>query len=87
MAAENFDLVLFLGDYIYEYTVPDIRAARIVRKHDGPTATDLVSYRNRYALYRTDPDLQALHASAPCLSDSGTTTRSKTITLTSGRRT
>lgn len=67
MAAENFDLVLFLGDYIYEYTVPDIQAARIVRKHDGPIATDLVGYRNRYALYRTDPDLQALHASAPCL--------------------
>lgn len=67
MAAENFDLVLFLGDYIYEYTVPDIQKDRIVRKHDGPTATDLIGYRNRYALYRTDPDLQALHASAPCL--------------------
>jgi phosphodiesterase/alkaline phosphatase D-like protein len=25
------------------------------------------SYRNRYALYHTDPDLQALHAVAPCL--------------------
>jgi alkaline phosphatase D len=27
----------------------------------------IFGYRNRYALYRTDPDLQALHAAAPCL--------------------
>jgi alkaline phosphatase D len=67
MAEADLDLVIFLGDYIYEYTVPDAFADRIVRKHDGPTATDLVGFRNRHALYRTDPDLQALHASAPCL--------------------
>lgn len=67
MAAENPDLVVFLGDYIYEYTVPAALAERTVRKHDGPTARDLVGYRNRYALYRTDPDLQGLHATAPCL--------------------
>jgi alkaline phosphatase D len=67
MAAEHPDLVLFLGDYIYEYTVPAIQADGIVRRHDGPTATDLAGYRNRHALYRTDPDLQALHATAPCL--------------------
>jgi alkaline phosphatase D len=67
MAAENPDLVVFLGDYIYEYTVPAAQADRSVRRHDGPTATDLAGYRNRHALYRTDPDLQALHATAPCL--------------------
>jgi alkaline phosphatase D len=67
MAAENPDLVIFLGDYIYEYTATGARADRAVRKHDGPTAVDLAGYRNRYALYRTDPDLQALHAAAPCL--------------------
>src|SRR5215468_8492319 len=66
MVEEQPDLVVFLGDYIYEYTLPAL-SARIVRKHDGPTATDLAGYRNRYALYRTDPDLQALHAAAPCL--------------------
>ena len=39
-----------------------------VREHsDGVEATDLRTYRNRYAQYRTDPDLQALHASIPCL--------------------
>jgi alkaline phosphatase D len=67
MAAENPDLVIFLGDYIYERTISGPNADRVVRKHDGPTAVDLTGYRNRYALYRTDPDLQALHAAAPCL--------------------
>jgi alkaline phosphatase D len=67
MAAEHPDLIIFLGDYIYEYTATGAQADRAVRRHDGPTAVDLAGYRNRYALYRTDPDLQALHASAPCL--------------------
>jgi alkaline phosphatase D len=67
MTEEDPDLVIFLGDYIYENTYPDAQADRIVRKHDGPTASDLASYRNRYALYRTDADLQALHGAAPCL--------------------
>jgi alkaline phosphatase D len=67
MAEENPDLVIFLGDYIYEGTYPDSQADRIVRRHDGPTARDLAGYRNRYALYRTDADLQVLHAAAPCL--------------------
>ena len=67
MAEEEPDLVIFLGDYIYEYTLSPASQGRIVRPHDGPTATDLAGYRNRYALYRTDPDLKALHAAAPCL--------------------
>jgi alkaline phosphatase D len=67
MAAENPDLVIFLGDYIYESTATGARADRVVRKHDGPAAVDLAGYRNRYALYRTDPDLQALHGAASCL--------------------
>jgi alkaline phosphatase D len=67
MAAENPDLILFLGDYIYEFTYGGAAADRVLRPHDGPTATDLAGYRNRHALYKTDPDLQALHAAAPCL--------------------
>jgi alkaline phosphatase D len=68
MLEEQPDLVIFLGDYIYETSIPaGPAAARVVRPHDGPTATDLSGYRNRYALYRTDPDLKALHAAAPCL--------------------
>ena len=67
MAAENPDLVLFLGDYIYESSIPARRADAAVRRHAGPVPTSLDGYRLRYAQYRTDPDLQALHAAAPCL--------------------
>ena len=65
LAAEAPDLVLFLGDYIYEYAS---RSDKRVRDHsDGVEATDLRTYRNRHAQYKTDPDLQLLHAAAPCL--------------------
>jgi alkaline phosphatase D len=59
MAEENPDLILFLGDYIYEFTYGGAAADRVLRPHDGPTATDLAGYRNRHALYKTDPELQA----------------------------
>jgi alkaline phosphatase D len=68
MAAEQPDLTLLLGDYIYEYSYDPARRADLVRNHDSPTeVVDLAGYRRRYALYRTDADLQALHAVAPCL--------------------
>jgi len=67
IAEENPDLIVFLGDYIYEYNNTGARAAGRPRLHEGPEAMDLPTYRLRYALYRTDPDLQALHASAPAL--------------------
>jgi alkaline phosphatase D len=58
LTAENPDLVLFLGDHIYEY----VKARGRVREHsDGVEATDLRTYRNRYAQYKTAPDLRALH--------------------------
>src|SRR5262249_5518989 len=39
-----------------------------VRRHsDGEMPTTLAGYRNRYAQYRLDPDLQAVHAAAPSL--------------------
>ncbi|MGD9617894.1 MAG: alkaline phosphatase [Alphaproteobacteria bacterium] len=64
LAAENPDLVLFLGDYIYEYA----RHPPKVRDHsDGAEAADLRTYRNRHAQYKTDPDLRALHGSVACL--------------------
>ena len=65
LADEQPDLVLFLGDYIYEYME---RRRPTVRMHsDGVEATTLPTYRNRYAQYRLDPDLQRLHAVAPML--------------------
>jgi len=74
MAAQGFDLIFHLGDYIYEYetggyAVRDEGPLRESTGDDDATGeTDtLVEYRNRFALYRTDPDLQAAHASAPWL--------------------
>jgi len=57
--------VLFLGDYIYEGIG---HAEDTVRQHsDGVEAKTLAGYRNRYAQYRLDPDLQRLHAEVPSL--------------------
>ncbi|HTO08849.1 MAG TPA: alkaline phosphatase D family protein [Myxococcota bacterium] len=65
LAAEQPDLVLFLGDYIYEYLE---KSRATVRTHsDGAETKTLAGYRNRYAQYRTDPDLQRVHACAPAL--------------------
>ena len=65
LADEHPDLVMFLGDYIYEYVD---RKNPTVRTHsDGVEASDLRTYRNRYAQYRLDPDLQRLHAEVPAL--------------------
>ena len=65
LADEQPDFVVFLGDYIYEYAS---QKGNVLRRHsDGVNATDLRTYRNRYAQYRTDPDLQRLHAEVPCL--------------------
>lgn len=63
MAKEELDLVLHLGDYIYEYAGMDNR----VRKHHGPEITTLEHYRNRYAQYRMDESLQNMHALCPWL--------------------
>jgi alkaline phosphatase D len=65
LADEHPDLVMYLGDYIYEYIE---KRHPTVRQHsDGVEATTLPTYRNRYAQYHTDPDLQRLRAEAPGL--------------------
>jgi alkaline phosphatase D len=61
MAAEDLDLVLFLGDYIYEVSY----GREKVRQHGAPTPKTLAEYRRRYALYKSDRDLQASHAACP----------------------
>jgi alkaline phosphatase D len=59
---EDLDFVVFLGDYIYE-GAPNPDA---FRRHDGVGEPySLTDYRNRHALYRSDPDLQAAHAAYP----------------------
>ena len=68
MLAEKLDAVLFLGDYIYEYPGNPVSAVRL------PSSTSslgfvltLDDYRSRYAQYKSDVDLQAMHAACPWL--------------------
>lgn len=60
LAREPVDFVAFLGDYIYESTVPGR-----LRSHRSGEPVTLEEYRNRYALYKSDADLQAAHAACP----------------------
>ena len=71
MAKQNVDVVIHLGDYIYEYGA-DGYAAEDAEKLGRTLAADnnkeiikLDDYRKRYALYRKDKDLQALHHRHP----------------------
>ncbi|MFY3383953.1 alkaline phosphatase D family protein [Paracidovorax sp. MALMAid1276] len=64
LAADAPDLVLFLGDYIYEYATPK-STADLARTHSLRHASTLADYRDRYALHKSDPALQAAHAAAP----------------------
>ncbi|SDH86704.1 alkaline phosphatase D [Alteribacillus persepolensis] len=67
MAEENFDLVFFLGDYIYEYAINSdnlVRPVELSNAHNAKVVT-LDQYRLRYALFKTDPDLQSAHAAFP----------------------
>jgi alkaline phosphatase D len=66
IAADNPDVILFLGDYMYEGPSGQ---ATLVRKYvalDNVTNT-LAEYRVRYAQHHLDPDLKAAHAAAPWL--------------------
>lgn len=63
MAKDDLDLVVFLGDYIYEGAGRD----KMVRKHVGPKCKSLEEYRLRYAQYRSEPLLRRMHARCPWL--------------------
>jgi alkaline phosphatase D len=60
LTAEDLDLVVFLGDYIYENA-----ATGPVRSHGNPEPTTLGEYRVRYGLYKGDANLQAAHQNFP----------------------
>ncbi|EIA1340257.1 alkaline phosphatase D family protein [Vibrio parahaemolyticus] len=66
-----FDVVLHLGDYIYEYGAGGYAsedAAALGREPSkGIECITLDDYRKRYAQYRQDADLQALHAKLPMI--------------------
>ena len=63
MSDDDLDLVVHLGDYIYEGAAHEDR----VRKHLGLELDTLQDYRNRYAQYKMDSDLQTAHALCPWL--------------------
>jgi len=63
MATQPLDVVVHLGDYIYESSW----GSHHVRRHQGGIPTALAEFRDRYALYKGDPDLQAAHAACPWL--------------------
>ena len=66
LAEEDLDLVIHLGDYIYEYGPNEYRApGGNVRVHEGGEITTLAAYRRRHAQYRSDRDLRAAHAAFP----------------------
>ena len=69
MAEDDLDLVIHLGDYLYEYPIPPSageRSTEIPRRFNTEMNT-LEQYRLRHALYKTDDDLQAAHAAFPWL--------------------
>jgi alkaline phosphatase D len=70
MAAQDLDLVLHLGDYIYEY--PDGEYANqealdLLNRHVKPAheILTLEDYRTRYGVYRSDQNLQEVHKQHP----------------------
>ena len=66
--AGDFDLALHLGDYFYEYkrgVYPSEKQGLAERLLPVNEAVTLAQYRERFATYRADPDLQRLHQLYP----------------------
>ncbi|MFF7792467.1 alkaline phosphatase D family protein [Streptomyces sp. NPDC007991] len=66
-ARGDLDAWLHLGDYIYEYGTGEYGTRDTVVRPHAPAheIVTLADYRVRHGRYKTDPDLQALHAAAP----------------------
>jgi alkaline phosphatase D len=67
-AGQELDAFIWLGDYIYEYgpgEFPVEGPTGDVRVHNSAEIQTIDDYRNRYALYKSDPSLQANHAARP----------------------
>ncbi|MDN8575716.1 alkaline phosphatase D family protein [Acinetobacter baumannii] len=71
MAKQNVDVIIHLGDYIYEYgadgyaTEDATKLGRNLPADNNKEIIKLDDYRKRYALYRQDKDLQAAHQRHP----------------------
>ncbi|MET7789028.1 alkaline phosphatase D family protein [Streptomyces sp. 900116325] len=68
-ARADLDAVLHLGDYIYEYASGSYPEAKyVVRPHEPRNEIlTLADYRTRHGHYKTDADLQTLHATHPVI--------------------
>ncbi|WP_417320729.1 alkaline phosphatase D family protein [Emcibacter sp.] len=70
-ARDDLDLVVHLGDYIYEskLTRSDALKELAISRNIQPQyeTVSLMDYRLRYASYRLDPDLQAIHRAYPMI--------------------
>ncbi|KAB1145620.1 alkaline phosphatase [Streptomyces luteolifulvus] len=68
-ARGDLDAWLHLGDYIYEYGTGAYGTRGTVVRPHAPTheILTLADYRTRHGRYKTDADLQALHAAAPVI--------------------
>lgn len=68
---DDVDLVLHLGDYLYEYAQGQYatdRAEELGRVPDPlHEMVTLADYRRRHAQYKSDPDLQAMHGLFPMI--------------------
>jgi alkaline phosphatase/alkaline phosphatase D len=66
-ARGDLDVVIHLGDYLYEYGTGQFGAGGSVVRPVAPAheVLTLADYRIRHGLYKTDPDLRALHAAVP----------------------
>lgn len=65
---DDLNAVIHLGDYIYEYAQNDYDEILLRNKRALAPAHEIVTlsdYRRRHALYKLDPDLQAVHAAHP----------------------
>jgi alkaline phosphatase D len=66
-ARTDLHAVLHLGDYLYEYAPGEYGPGPDIGRTHSPARemVSLADYRQRHALYKTDADLQSLHASVP----------------------
>lgn len=67
MSAEDLDLVVHLGDYIYERGWNRGREGMSVEPYLAAEAVDLPGYRLRYAQAKAEQPLRAAHAAFPWL--------------------
>ncbi|OAH12680.1 alkaline phosphatase D family protein [Streptomyces jeddahensis] len=65
MAEEDLDLVVHLGDYLYEYGIKTNKRGVTTDPRFHTETVDLARYRLQYGLYKSEEPLQLAHARFP----------------------